>query len=309
MKRILITGKNSYIGTMTQTYLEGIYIKEGEPLYRIDRISLRDINWAKTDFSVYNTVFHMAGIAHADIGHVTEEQKQQYYEVNCELAVRAAEKARREGVRQFVYMSSVIVYGDSAPVGCRKHIVEGTEPKPANFYGDSKYQAERRLAALQTAEFQVAIVRTPMVYGKGSRGNYPLLEKIAGKTPVFPSIQNQRSMIYIENLTEFLRLLADSGKGGLYHPQNASYVSTGRMVQEIARTQGRNIKLWSALNPFVRIAAHIPGKLGGMTNKAFGTLTIDQRLSAQGIDGYQKYGLEESIGRIHEDQCYHGNLQ
>lgn len=303
-KRILITGKTSYIGTSLTQYLTNYPPagQAGSSVYRTDSISLRETTWEQASFAGYDTLFHMAGIAHADIGHVSGQTKRDYYAVNCDLAVRVAEKARREGVRQFVYMSSVIVYGDSAPVGKQKHITAETIPAPANFYGDSKYQAEQKLQRLETPAFHVAIVRAPMIYGRDSRGNYRLLAKLAEKLPVFPSIENRRSMLYIENLTEFLRLLAESGMGGIFYPQNAEYVSTARMVQAIAAARGRRVRLWGIFNPFVRLAAHIPGRIGGMADKAFGSLTIDRELSRRGIDGYQRYGLEESIRRIHEDR-------
>ncbi len=300
-RNILITGKNSYIGTQVYEYLKAYQTEQGDSPYQVDRLSLRDAAWEQADFSGYDTILHMVGIAHADVGRVSEQDRQKYYEVNCGLAVKTAEKARREGVRQFVYMSSVIIYGDSAPVGKRKVITADTPPEPANFYGDSKYQAEQRLRELEDADFHIAIVRAPMIYGRGSRGNYPLLVKLAEKLPVFPSIANQRSMLYIENLTEFLRLLAESGKGGVFYPQNVEYVSTVQMVQAIAAAKGRHIMLWGIFNPFVRLAACMPGRIGGMAGKAFGSLVIDQELSRQVIDGYQRYGLKESIRRIHEN--------
>jgi len=300
MRKILITGVNSYIGNAAERYLEEYNAAQGRECYRVDKISLRDGSWEQFFFTGYDTVFHTVGIAHADIGHITEEEKKRYYEINCDLAVKVAGKAKNEGVRQFIYMSSVIVYGNSAPVGGEKHITEDTPPSPANFYGDSKYQAELKLQKLQTSDFHVAIVRAPMIYGRGSRGNYPLLAALAKKTPVFPSIRNQRSMLYVENLAEFLRLLAESGEGGVFYPQNAEYSDTAHMVRAIAAAEGRRVRLWGILNPFVRLMACMSGKMGGMANKAFGSLTIDQSLSRQGIDGYQKYTLEESIRRIHE---------
>lgn len=295
MKRILITGANSYIGTSVERYLLEYNAKMGRELYHIDTLSLRNLAWEQYDFSSYDTIFHVAGIAHADIGHVSEETKKQYYEVNCDLAVKTAEKAKREGVTQFIYMSSVIVYGESAPVGGKKHITAETKPAPANFYGDSKWQAEQQLRTIESGQFSVAVLRPPMIYGRNSKGNFKMLLSLAQKTPVFPSISNERSMLYIENLAEFVRLLIDSQKGGLFFPQNAEYVTTAQMVKAIGEADGKNITLLGMLNPFVRLAAKMPGKIGGMANKAFGTLTIDQGLSVREIDGYQKYDLMESV--------------
>lgn len=319
MKRILLTGGSGYIGTNAERYLTEYNAGQGRECYHVDTLSLRDESWENYDFSSYDTVLHLAGIAHADIGHVSEEIKQKYYEVNCNLAVRTAAKAKAEGVPQFIYMSSVIIYGESAGVGKKKHITADTIPKPANFYGDSKWQAEQRLkdmlkkcpvsetlgnenaeeseSDVGESDFCIACVRPPMVYGKGSKGNFPLLVKLAEKMPVFPDITNERSMIYIDNLCEFLRLLIDSGKGGTYLPQNAEYTSTSQMVKAIGEAKGKKIHLMKALNPFVKLASKIPGKIGGMANKAFGSLTIEQAFSESEISGYQIYDLQESIER------------
>ena len=134
---------------------------------------------SSVDFSNYDSIFHVSGIAHADIDRVSEEEKQLYYKVNCELAVETAIKAKEQGVKQFIYMSSIIVYGESAPVGKQKIITEQSKPNPTNFYGDSKWKAEKKLKTLADESFAIAIIRPPFIYGKGSKGNYPLLARIA----------------------------------------------------------------------------------------------------------------------------------
>lgn len=295
MKKILITGKNSYIGNAVAEYLT-----EWEE-YTTDKISLQSEDWKSMDFSGYDTILHVAGKAHVDIAGMTEEDKLLYYQVNSELPAKVAAKAKAEGVKQFIHLSSVIVYGDSAKVGKTGMITHEIKPHPASFYGDSKLQGEEKLRPLADETFSVAILRLPMVYGRNSKGNYPLLVKMAKRTPVFPKIQNQRSMLYIENLAEFIRLLAESGEGGLFFPQNEEYVTTARMVQLIGAAVGRKIHLWSVLNPFVWLASRAPGKVGALANKAFGSLAVEQTLSDKGNYSYQKYSLEESIRRIHED--------
>ena len=300
MKRILITGAGSYIGTSVERYLQEYNAAQGREMYRIDTISLLEESWKNYDFSPYDTIFHVAGIAHADVGNVSEETKALYYRVNRDLAYETAQKARKQGVKQFIYMSSVIVYGDSAPVGQKKHITEQTPLSPANFYGDSKKQAEEVLLPLANDTFQVAVLRPPMIYGKNSKGNYPLLAKLAGIAPVFPDILNERSMLYVENLAEFFRLLVESGKGGIFFPQNAEYTTTSQMVKAIGQVKGKKVRLWKVLNSLVTLASHVPGKIGGLVNKAFGSLTIDQSLSRNDFDGYQIFSLEESIRRTEQ---------
>lgn len=297
MKRILILGENSYVGCSFASYARQNYSGS----LQVDKISLRGDEWKKTDWSGYDTVLNVTGKAHADIGSLTEAEKQEYYTVNCDLACAAAKKAIAEGVGQYIYLSSIIVYGDSSNVAHPVHITKEMQPTPSNFYGDSKWQAEQKLEELfkkdGKKETQLAIVRPPMIYGKGSKGNFRMLTGLAGKTPIFPNVKNERSMLYIENMAEFLCLLIKSGKGGVFLPQNENYVSTAEMVREIAMTKGKKFFLCGWLTPFVWLAGKMPGKIGGMVKKAFGSLTIDLELSRQGIDGYQKFGLRESVRR------------
>ena len=306
--RLLITGQNSYLGRNTAQYLQEFNVMQGRECYQVECISLRGHTWKNKDFSEYDTVLHMVGIAHADIGQVTKQEKLRYYEVNCNLAVETALKAKQDGVRQFIYMSSVIVYGDSAGVGRDKRITADTLPAPANFYGDSKVKAEQALVELVSENFQVAIVRTPMVYGSNCKGNFPTLQNLAEKLPIFPTVKNSRSMIYVENLTEFLRLLMNSGKGGFFYPQNAEYVSTWDMVRVIATVNGKKILPCPLLNPFVWLVSLMPGKIGRLANKAFGSLTVAQELSRGQIEEYQKYSLEESIRRIYHENIHYNDI-
>ena len=290
-KRVLITGAGSYIGESFENWT-----KEHYPVnFAIDTLDMQDLSWREADFSSYDAVFHVAGIAHADIGKVSEEEKKKYYAVNTDLAIETARKAKAEGVRQFVFMSSMIIYGDSAPYGKEKVIDEHTLPAPANFYGDSKWQADKGVRALADESFRVAVLRPPMIYGKGSKGNYRTLEKLAKKLPVFPDVENRRSMLYIDNLCEFLCKLMLSGEGGIYFPQNKEYTKTSEMVREIAEAAGKRIRLTKLLKPAVAIGSHVPGKISGLVDKAFGSLTYNRNLS-----GYAGLEYLEEKGRKSE---------
>ncbi len=395
MKRILIAGAHSYIGTSLERYLLEYNASQGREHYRVETISQRDTAWESFDFGGYDAVFQASGIAHVDTGTVTQEQQALYYQVNCDLAVATARKAREAGVGLFLYPSSIIVYGDSVPyrksrvdTGEKTRGVTGviTPETPAcnlHFYGNSKIRAEEELGRLagnsikenispekacrqavpgwqdpgkskddilrDTAEqqegaarrqedtagqqegaarqqedtagqqegtakqqedaggapgFQVAILRLPMVYGKGSKGNYPLLVKLADRLPFFPDVQNQRSMIYIENLCEFIRQRIEEGRGGLYFPQNAEYTATSRMVQEIAAAHGKKVRLLKAMNPLVALASRMPGRIGAMANKAFGSLVYDRSMSGD-MESYCLFDLRESIRRTegYTDEC------
>ena len=285
MKRILITGANSYIGTSFESYLS-VYGDE----YAIDTVDMTLPSWREKDFGEYDAVFHVAGIAHSDNGKLTEEKKALYYSVNTDLTVEAAKKAKTDGAKQFVFMSSAIVYGDSARIGKTKHITPETPLAPKNSYGDSKVQAEKGIMPLSDDFFKVVILRPPMIYGKGSKGNYPFLSKIARKIPLFPQVNNQRSMIYIENFCEFVRLMIDNGEDGIFWPQNAEYVNTCNLVQTIAAVHGRKVIAVKGFGWALKILSLFTG----FVNKAFGSLTYDTEMSKYKTE-YRKISFVQSI--------------
>ena len=290
MKKILITGANSYIGTSFEKYMEQC------DDYQIDTLDMMNPEWKNYDFSTYDVVFHVAGIAHADVGHVSEETKQLYYKVNTDLTVETANLAKESGVKQFIYMSSIIVYGESAPLGKKKIITSETKPKPANFYGDSKLQADLKLSELNDDNFKVCILRLPMIYGPGCKGNYQMLSKLAKKLPVFPNIKNERSMLYVGNLCYFIKQCIDNQNYGIYFPQNSEYIGTSQLVKEIASVNNKTIHLTKLLNPFVYIASKIPGKIGRLCNKAFGNMCYTQENL---INRYSiKQGIKETEERV-----------
>jgi UDP-glucose 4-epimerase len=292
VKKVLITGANSYIGVSFENYAKEHYSEE----LSVETVDMIDGSWREKDFSPYDIVYHVAGLAHADVGKVDEETKKKYYAINTDLAIETAAKAKLEGVKQFVFMSSAIIYGDSAPYGKTKRITADTEPNPANFYGDSKWQADKGVRALSDENYTVTVLRPPMIYGKGSKGNYPTLAKMAKKLPVFPNVVNERSMLYTENLCEFLCQVMIRGEGGVFWPQNAEYTRTSDMVKTIAEVSEHRIHVSKMWNWVVGLSSHIPGKVSSLTNKAFGNMSYEQSMSAYDFE-YQIVDLNTSIKR------------
>lgn len=290
MKRILITGANSYIGMSFEQYVTAHYSND----LSVDTVDMIDGSWRNNSFASYDIVFHVAGLAHADVGKVSEDIKAKYYAVNTDLAIETCKKAKADGVKQFVFMSSAIVYGESAPLGKSKIITKDTEPCPGNFYGDSKWQADKGVRAIADESFIVTVLRPPMIYGKGSKGNYPLLSKMAKKLPVFPDVFNERSMLYISNLCEFLCQVMIRGEGGVFFPQNVEYSRTSDLVKLIADVSNHKIYVSRCWNWVVKLASVIPGKPKRLTNKAFGNLTYEHSISVYGFD-YQIVDLKNSI--------------
>lgn len=295
-KRVLITGAGSYIGETFRSYAEKYY-----PALKVDAVDMIDGSWREKDFSSYDIVYHVAGIAHADVGSVDGATKAKYYAVNTNLAVEVCEKAKAEGVREFIFMSSMIVYGDSAPYSKKKVVDAHTVPVAVNFYGDSKLQADVAVRSLADESFKVIVLRPPMIYGKGSKGNYPTLAKLAKKLPVFPNVDNERSMLHIDNLCEFLcqiMLVKEVKENAVVLiPQNAEWTKTSEMVKEIAEVSGKRVRTLKVMAPAVAIGGHVPGKIGGLVNKAFGNSCYAHEVSVYPGIEYQKVRLHESVQR------------
>ena len=213
-----------------------------------------------------------------------------YRSVNTDLAIEVAKKAKAEGIKQFIFMSSAIIYGDSAPIGKTKVITEDTVPSPANCYSDSKLQAEKGIIPLQDDSFKVCVLRPPMIYGKGGKGNFPTLEKMADKLPIFPKVQNQRSMLYIGNLVEFVRLMIENEEEGIFWPQNAEYSNTSELVKMIAEAKGKKVLLVPGFVWLLKLMSCFTG----LVNKAYGNLTYEQALSVY-KDEYQQIDLKRSL--------------
>lgn len=285
MKRILITGANSYIGMSFE-----MYMAQWPEKYQVDTVDMIDGTWRQKDFSGYDAVFHVAGIAHSDSGKISPEKAKLYYAVNTDLTVETAKKAKAEGVKQFIFMSSAIVYGESAPIGKTKVITKDTPVSPANSYGDSKVQAEKGILLLNDDSFKVVILRPPMIYGPNSKGNYPILSKLAQKLPVFPKVNNQRSMLYINNLMEFVRLMVENEEQGIFWPQNAEYSNTTDLVKMIAQAHGKKILIVPGVAWALKGMSHVTG----LVNKAFGSLSYDMTLSKYKTN-YCVFALENSI--------------
>lgn len=282
MKKILITGANSYIGTSFEKWLTQ-WLEE----YYVDTVDMMDRTWIEKDFSQFDVVFHVAGIAHVSAEPKIEEL---YYKVNRDLTIETAKKAKDEGVKQFVFMSSVIVYGDSSHINHKRVIDKNTVPTPSNFYGRSKLQAEEGIMPLLDDKFKVVVLRPPMIFGRGSKGNYPKLSKMAQKLPLFPNVDNERSMLHIDNLCEFIRLVVKNEESGLFFPQNLEYVRTSELVNLIAETHGKKIILTKIFNPLLKLM----GNFVGMVNKAFGNLVYEKSMSEYKED-YRVRDLRESI--------------
>lgn len=284
MKQILITGAGSFVGTSVERWL-----LQKPDKYSVDTVDTLNDAWKKADFSKYDVVFHVAGIAHVD---PKPSMAPLYYKVNCDLAIEIAKHAKINGVKQFIFMSSMIVYNASKSI--KGTVIDAkTAPNPNDFYGDSKLQAEKGLSALESESFKLAILRPCMIYGANGKGNFQRLISLSRITPIFPLWHNKRSMLYIDNLCEFVNQVIDRNLRGIFHPQNREYADTVSIVQYYAMISGHRLFCSRIFNPFVWIGSFFLRPLAKMFSNQYYT----QELSTYDFE-YQLVSFEDSLKRI-----------
>lgn len=283
MKKILITGANSYVGTSFEKWLG-----QWPDKYHVDTIDMIDGSWREKSFAGYDAVFHVAGIAHVS---ADPSKKDLYYKINRDLAIETAEKAKKEGAKQFIFMSSMIIYGADEPVGKEKIITKDTQPAPSDFYGDSKLQADLSIQQLACESFAVSIMRPPVIYGPGCKGNFPKLLKLAKYAFIFPDINNRRSMIYIDNFCECVRQIIDEIKGGIFFPQNEEYVSTKDVIVKARKIAGHGTLVLPCPNVVINMLSK-----SQIFNKAFGSKIYDKSLAM--VDKYNSVKFDCGLKRI-----------
>lgn len=285
MKKILITGAGSYVGESVKKYM----LAHGD--YQIDAVDTMGDNWKKADYTQYDVVYHVAGIAHVN---ADPKMEALYYKVNRDLTIEVAKYAKAAGVKQFIFMSSQIVFHESQSLKSEVLTAE-TKENPNGFYGDSKLQAEKGLHELECDTFKVCILRPPMIYGPNSKGNFPRLVKLAHKTPIFPAWHNKRSMLYIDNLAEFVKQAVERELSGIFYPQNLEFADTVEIIRFFAKSAGHNVWITKLLNPFVWLGSFVLQPI----NKMFATYYYDPKMSKMDFD-YQLVSFEESLKRVAE---------
>ena len=289
MKKVLITGAGSYVGESVRRYI----MDKMPGQYQIDAVDTMGDNWKKAEYSQYEVVFHVAGIAHVN---ADPKMEPLYYKVNRDLTIEVARHAQQAGVKQFIFMSSQIVFHESQSLKTEVLTAE-TKPNPNGFYGDSKLQAEEGLKALRAegGEMKICILRPCMIYGPNAKGNFPRLAKLACKTPIFPAWHNKRSMLYIDNLAEFVLQAIVRGLEGTFYPQNRELADTVEIIRFFAKAAGHKVWITRLLNPFVWLGSFVLQPI----NKMFATYYYDPEMSKMEFD-YQLVSFEESLRRVAE---------
>lgn len=278
--KILITGANSFVGTSVEQRL----LKTPDR-YSVDTVDTIEGKWKEVDFSKYDVIFHVAGIAHVD---PKPEMAPLYYKVNRDLTLEIAQHAKSQGIKQFIFMSSMIVFHASKSLK-GSVIDKNTVPEPNDFYGDSKLQAEIGLKKIVSDEFKIAILRPCMIYGANGKGNFQRLAKLAKRMPIFPAWHNKRSMLYIDNLCEFVKQTIDRQLSGIFHLQNREYADTVK----ICKHYNNKMLCTRILNPLVWLGSFVLKPLC----KMFANQYYESELTSFDFD-YQIVSFEDSLNKM-----------
>lgn len=229
-KTVMVTGASGFVGSN--------FIKKYKDEFNIIPVCLIEKTPEELNYEGVDCILHLAALVHQMKG--APEEK--YFEVNTELTRRLAVEAKKNGVKHFVFYSTVKVYGYDGDLYNHDFILTTeSECNPKDPYGRSKYKAEKVLEELQNEKIQIAIIRPPMVYGAGVKGNMLNLIKLVDKLPVLPFDynENKRSIVYIDNLLEETRNIIEKKHVGLFIPQDEKPVSIKEIVDGIAKSIGK----------------------------------------------------------------------
>lgn len=287
-KRIFITGENGYIGTHIKEWLSNY-----EEQYDVAMLNLRTEEWKKISFKDVGVIIHTAGIVHSP--EITDWDI--YKKVNVDLTFALAQKAKNEGVSQFIFMSTMAVYGKGKRLS-QNIIDEKTKICPTDFYGKSKYIAEQEILQLQSENFKVVIVRPPNVYGKNCKGGYISgFKSVASKLPALPyAYPNiKQSTLYIDNLCELVRLIIENGEIGIFMPQDKFAVSAVELLTAITESMGKKTPKSRLLGLGIYLLSFLP-----IVKKAYGGVAYCEKMTAYYDNDYVVVDFKEAIRRTLE---------
>ncbi|MDD3506175.1 MAG: NAD-dependent epimerase/dehydratase family protein [Sulfurimonas sp.] len=277
MSRLLITGSNGFVGTY--------FMDNYKNKYKIQKFSFINDDFNTLNCSEVDVVFHLSALVHQMGGASIEE----YEKVNVTQTLELAKRAKESGVKQFVFMSTVKVYGEETD----DVYTENSGCYPEDEYGKSKLKAEQELLKLESEDFIVSIIRTPIVYGFGVKANIKNLVNLVKKVPVLPfgDIENRRSMVYIGNLCHLVDVVIEQEKSGVFLASDNEPLSTTRLIELIAKNINKKIYLikvpfFDRLLKFLKPSFH---------KRLYGSLEIDNTLTKERLKLKNPYSVEEGI--------------
>ena len=283
-KTLMITGASGFIGSN--------FIERYKDKYNIIPVDLLKIKPEEIDFRGVDTVLHLAALVHQMKG----APREKYFEVNTELTRKVAEEAKKQGVRHFVFYSTVKVYGYDGDLYNHNIILnEESECKPMNDpYGESKWEAEKILRRLEDNNFKIGIIRPPMVYGKGVKGNMESLIKLVKMFPILPFNydKNRRSLVNIENLMYLTALVIDKEASGVFLPLDEKNISLKEIVEGIEKAYNLKRINIPMIQPIFWLLTKVKPNI---MVRLFGTLQFDNQQTREKLGYIAKIKYVEGI--------------
>ena len=276
MKRILLNGCNGYVGSD--------FLNQYKNKYLFEKFSLLNQKLDNINFDNIDIVLHCAALVHQKIEHPYEK----YYDINVEYPVKLAKLAKQNGVKQFVFISTIAVYGEE-----KEKLNENTTYKPITSYGKSKLEAEKQLVELNDDNFIVSIIRPPMIYGKNAPGNIDSLVKLVKKLPIIPlgKIENKRTFVSIQNLSYIIDEIINQKQNGTFLVSDDEAISTSRLIELISKNLDKKIYLvkiafFESLLKILKPSFH---------KRLYGSLEVDNSITKEKLNLKNPYSVEDGI--------------
>ena len=281
MPTIAVTGASGFVGKRWLAYNKDRYINIS--------LSLRELDAAALDLKGVDALLHLAGKAHQ----MDPIEDQVYFDVNYELTRQLADRAKQQGVRQFIYISSTKVYGDDI----RETLDERSPCHPTDAYGTSKLQAEQYVQSLADGTFTVAVIRPPLVYGPGVKGNMARLLQLADKNYPLPfgNSCNARSMVFVDNLVELINRIIEQNAGGVFIAGDRQPLATDALLGLIRKELGKSRRLFTVPGP---LRAGIRIIRPALYTRLFGSFVVDNGATNRKLDFIPPYTTEQGVAQM-----------
>jgi len=256
-----------------------------------DRSTERETNEA---LQGVQSVVHLAARVHIMVDDASNPL-QEFRRVNVDWTERLARAAASQGVHRFVYLSSVKVNGEQTVVP----FTEQDPPKPRDPYGVSKWEAEQALARVSTQTgMETVVVRSPLVYGPGVRGNFLQLLNIIRRGFPFPlaSVRNQRSLVYLGNLVDALARCTQDPRaaGRTYLVRDGEDLSTPELIRRLGVAMGSRVCLWSCPTTFLYWMGQVAGKRE-IIDRLVGSLQINSSKIQTELDWHPPFTVDTGL--------------
>lgn len=277
MNKLLLTGSTGFVGSY--------FINKYKKNYNIKTFSFRNDDINSLNCSEVDVVVHLSALVHQMGGASCEE----YEKINVTQTLELANKAKQFGVKHFIFMSTVKVYGEEADGS----YTENTICQPEDEYGKSKLKAELELKKLENQNFKISIIRTPIVYGYSVKANIKSLVNLVNKISLLPfaKIENKRSMVYIGNLCHLVDEVIKQQKSGIFLASDNKPLSTTKLIELIAKSLDK--KLYLIKVPFFENLLKLLKP--SFHKRLYGSLEVDNSITKEKLNLKNPYTVEDGI--------------